>query len=403
MLDAGRLDIAAIDLQLGELGFFSMIDWLLAQNELHYSDYEAWRYGQLKSLDEKLMLNPQGLQKILENCTLNCQALGLSSEDQVYWRWDEPQGLALIASKNPKHHRLLTQCWIRPQDVPQLDLFMDNSALIVENKLRESLAARSFELAAAELQQLIELNPRQQRLGAYQDLINYAQHMQNNPIIEPGNIEAELEGLEQEVQPLAKETLGALARDYLTFGWRRLSASLTDVPFEQRTPKLHQSYALMQVPDWPAVLQTLNVSSERYQHAALLERLAVTYEALRQQGEALMSWCLLIDRHDYYAATAMVKNGGIAINQLVDDFWEFDESWSISCFPSLVLAKNPGLIQLLDEFPEFTHPTSLAMIVLLQCWINEADEIAARQQLKNLNPVLLRLYIELTRPDDKRV
>lgn len=396
MLEAGKLDIAAIDQQIGELGFFNVIDWLLAQNELHYSDYEAWRYGHLKSLDEKLMLNSQALQKLLENSALHCQALGLSREDQIYCRWDDPQSPALIASKNPNYHKRLTQCWIRPQDIPQLDLFMDNSVVIAENKLHEFLGARAFEPAAVQLQQLVDLNPAHQRLGAYQDLINYAQHMQSSPIIEAGNVEAELEGLEQEVQPLAQETLGALARDYLTFAWRRLSASLTDNAFDQQKPKLHQSYALMQVPDWPTVLKTLNVSSECYQHATLLERLAVTYEALQQQGQALLSWCLLTDRHHHCAETAMAQSGGIAIKKLLEDFWEFDEAWSIACFPGFVLMKNPGLIQHLDGFPNFTQPASQAMIELLQCRLAKADEIAARQRLKDVNPVLLRLYMEPT-------
>ncbi len=397
MLEAGRLDIAAIDQQLGELGFFSVIDWLLAKNELHYNDYEAWRYGHLKSLDEKLKLSPQALENLLQSSTLHCQALGLSSEDKVYCRWDGLQNSALIASKNPKHHGLLTQCWIRSQDVPQLDLFMDNSALIAENKLRESLCARAFEPAAVQLQQLIDLNPAHQLLGAYQDLINYAQHMQNSPIIEPNDIKAELEGLEQEVKPLAQETLGALARDYLTLAWRRLSSSLTDIPFEQQNSKLHQSYALMQISDWPAVLQTLNNDPELYQHATLLERLAVTYEALWQQGQALLSWCLLTDRHNHYAKTAMSQSGGIAISQLLEDFLAFDEAWSITCFPAFVLAKNPGVMQHLDKYSEFTQPASQAMIALLHCRLTEADEIAARQRLQGVNPALLRMYMDSVR------
>ena len=53
------IDIATIDEYLSRQGRFCLIDWLLTDNFLRYADYEAWRYGELKNLEDLLQFDRQ--------------------------------------------------------------------------------------------------------------------------------------------------------------------------------------------------------------------------------------------------------------------------------------------------------------------------------------------------------
>ncbi len=130
----------------------------------------------------------------------------LQQQAQDYYAWSQAQPQLLKVSQNSDRQRDLTQQWLRPQDLPQMDLFMDNAAVVAENTLLDYLAARDFNKAQSQLDKLTTLNASHEKLGRYQDLINYGHHMAGETI-QPGAIAAELEGLENEVAPLAKALL----------------------------------------------------------------------------------------------------------------------------------------------------------------------------------------------------
>lgn len=394
MSNNSKIDIASIDQQLSERGYFCLIDWLLAENQLQYRDYESWRYGRLGHVDEALPHDAKALAELFANSHKHCTALGLCSEPQIVYRWQDEHRASLIASQNPEHHRLLTQHWLRPQDLPQLDLFMDNSALITENKLRDTLTGRDFDLAKTLQQQLIMLNAAHPNLGAYQDLINYGLHMQANSQIDADAIDAELEGLKQEVLPLAMEILAGQARDYLAFAWRRLADNLSGLDFNPLNSDCHSSFALAQIPDWPGVLQCLQDEPNLYQHAVLLERQATAYQVLHRTGEALVLWCLLMEQHTKYAEQVFEQRRGEVIHQLWEEFLAFEDDFDTAEFPAFVLANQPGLIRHLPSFPSLKTEPSQAMLVLLECKLANEDEIAARARLQKTSPALLKFYME---------
>jgi hypothetical protein len=226
------LTIAIIDQQLSQQGKFCLIDWLLSENLLYYAAYEDWRYARLETLEPEIQVEPEALAELMGAAENHCRALELNREAQDFYRWDKRGGL-LLASDRHEHHDALTCQWLRSQDLPQRDLFMDNSAVVAENRLREALAGRQFDQAQQQLQQLVSLNSQHPRLGAYQDLINYGQHMlANQQIHDSEALAAELQGLQQEVLPLAQEVLGQGARDYLALAWYRLADNLGDRAFD---------------------------------------------------------------------------------------------------------------------------------------------------------------------------
>ena len=388
------IDIATIERYLSRQGRFCLIDWLLADNFLHYADYEAWRYGKMKILDDALQLDRETLHDLIDNTSRHCRDLGLAPEPQEFFCWDSDHRALLSASEDSERNLQLSQCWLRSQDRPQLDLFLDNSVQIAENALLETLTARRFDAAQTALRDLSELNPECVRLGGYQDLINYGLHMLTNPEIMDEGVDAELQGLQQEVLPLAQEVLGTAARDYLAFAWRRLSNAMQGMPFNLQQPCRHSSSALLKIPDYPAVIECLNADPGLYRQTILMERLAQSFGVLHQHENELILWCLLIELDADYTEQALDRHQSHRAHALWQDFWDIEDTWSSELFPAYVLTRQPGLLHHLQNFPPLRLPASKAMVVLLRKRFAEEDEISARQELQAISPELLSVYLQ---------
>lgn len=388
------IDIAIVDEYMSRQGRFCLIDWLLADNYLHYADYETWRYGELKSLDDVVHIDREMLQILIDNTAEHCRDLGLAPERQELFRWDGDHRVLLMASEDIGRDIALTQCWLRPSDRPQLDLFLDNSAQIAENALLEALTARLFDTAQSHLQSLSELNPDCTRLGGYQDLINYGRHMLANPEIIEEAVDAELQGLQQEVLPLVQEVMGPAARDYLAFSWRRLSNAMQDIPFNPEQPWRHSSSALLKIPDYPAVIECLSADPGLYRQAILLERMAQSFGALHQHENGLIMWCLLMELDADYTEQALDRHQSHRVHALWQDFWDIEDNWSSTLFPAFVLLRQPGLLHHLENFPPLRLPASKTMVVLLRKRFAGEDEISARKELQSISPELLSVYLQ---------
>jgi len=386
------IEISAFESHLSQQGRFCLVDWLLAEGFLAYSDYESWRYGKYETLDGLLRLESSELSKLFVDVEECSQDLGLAADPQEFYRWGSDQRMLLNASEDEQQGIKLTQCWLRPQDLPQLDLFMDNSAQVAESLLLENFAGRQFEVAQSQLQSIVELDPECPRLGGYQDLINYGLHMIDCAVIDSAELNAELQGLRQEVQPLALDTLGQASRDYLSFAWRRLADNARSNSFDSESPDLHASALLFEIPDYQAVVDCLLDTSDLYQTPVLLERLALGLGLLHQNEKALMAWCLLMECDAEYAEQSLEQHRWRLIYTLWQDFWEVTDDWSEVFFPAYVLARRPDLAQL-KEFPPLQNSASVNMQNLLLKRLNREDEVAARKALKDISPELLSVYL----------
>ena len=58
------LQLSTVEDELSRQGYFSLFDWLLAQNLLAYADYEAWRYGHIDTLDGCFQLDEKELDEL---------------------------------------------------------------------------------------------------------------------------------------------------------------------------------------------------------------------------------------------------------------------------------------------------------------------------------------------------
>ncbi|TQV88302.1 hypothetical protein [Aliikangiella coralliicola] len=388
------ITIATIDQQLSQQSRFCLIDWLLTDNFIDYSEYEAWRYEKNELLIDAIQLNQEALRNLLADTERHCRSLGLVSEPQEYFSWTNEKRKILSASHNSQQNSQLTQCWLRPQDQPQLDLFMDNTAQLVEHELLQYLEARQFSLAQNILKKLSELNAECPRLGGYQDLINYGLHMQANEQIDSEMLAAELTGLKTEVMPLAVEVLGQSTRDYLSFAWRRLANNMVNVNFDPAQPELHASFALLEIPDYRSAVTGLLADTNLYQQPILLERLARSYLALHQDDNAMIVICLLMEADGDYAEDLLDDLKSYDIHRQWQDFWEENDAWPREHFPAYLMIKKPALIHQLDNFPPMMNPVTNAMTDLIKLKLNQEDEIPARKAMLELSKDLLYVYLD---------
>lgn len=386
------LKLSSIEYFMSLQGNFCLVDWLLKENYLVYSQYEDWRYGKESFLDDGLDVGVKEVDVLIHDAQRLCEQLGLSTQEQDYYPWREGEKELLRISKRKPVHVAFSQQWMRPQDLPQMDLFMDNSGVIAENDILAQLSARQFDQSQQHLERLTELNPNHEKLGKYQDLINYGHHMSSSTVSD-SDLVVELAALENEVLPLAREMMKHNARDYLAFAWRRLSECMVGKAFDAQKPELHISYALMQIPDWNAVLDCLKKDHSLQSSPELLRRLAVCYESLKLENESIVMWCLLMELDGEYCEKSIERKDSPVMWSLWQDFWDINDGGLKSFFPAFVFASRPGLVHLLDKLPPLQVASNLAVIEAIQARLSGSDEISARKKMQDISPGLLRLYL----------
>lgn len=397
---ADFIDIGAVDRSLAEHGSFAVLDWLLAEGLLAYADYAAWRDGHRATLDEALALKPADLDRLLAEVDRHGHALRLAAEPREVYAWSTTRPDPLTASKRAEVHRRLVQQWRRAAATPQFDLFMDNAAAATERRLCEQLGSRRFDAAARELDTLSRLDPANKSLGDYQDLINYGRHLQNPTPPDAAGLHAELDGLEKEVQPLARSLLAAGARDYLALAWKRLANGLTGLTAQECIDeRLHPSYALAQIPDWAAVRQCLQAEPRLLAQPRWLQRLARACRGTGQPELGLLWWLLCIDRHPQHTVSTMEQCDDPALLRLWNDFLDLDDRLQAEVpdagFPGYVLLRRPGLVHHLSAVAPLQQAATLAMLRLIEARRVGGDEIALRKSLVAIDPVLLAMYLSV--------
>lgn len=398
---SGLVDISDLDRALAGQGAFTVLDWMLAEGRLAYADYAAWREGRLEVLDEALSLSAPELDRLLADVERHARSLHLSAEPRELFAWSSTTPAPLQSSRRPEAHRRLLQQWRRERPTPQFDLFMDNAAAATERRLCEAISTLQFDNARRELDALARLDARHKSLGEYQDLINYGRHLQSPPPLDAEEQRAELDGLEREVQPLARALLGASARDYLARAWKRLAAGLLESPQQDSADdRLHAAYALAQVPDWSAVRNALEAEHRLLQRPAWMELLARACRATGQIERGLLWWLARIDRHPQDSAAALEACKDPLLGPLWTAYQDLAEQLRLdppgaespSGFAGYVLLKRPGLLLSLGELPPLQQPATLAIVALLEARRAHQDERALRKALSDLGPALLAMY-----------
>ena len=395
---SGLIDIGAVDRFLVEHGSFTVLDWLLAEGTLAYADYAAWREGQRETLDEALTMAPAELDRLLADVDRHGHALHLAAEARQIFAWSASLPEPLKASRRAEAHRRLVQQWRRASPMPQFDLFMDNTVAVAERRLCDTLGGLRFDAATRELDALSRLDPTNKSLGDYQDLINYGRHLGSPAPTDAENLRAELDGLEREVQPLARALLGANARDYLTQAWRRLTTGLKELPAQDsRDDRLHPGYALAQIPDWAAVRQSFETDPRLLTHPRWLQHLARACRLTGKPEAGLHWWLVCLDRHSHESAATLKQCDDPALLRLWADFHNLESRLQTelpeSAFAAYVLLRRPGLIHSMSTVAALERPEARVVLRLIEARQAGHEEITLRKSLGEIDPALLTMYL----------
>ncbi len=255
----------------------------------------------------------------------------------------------------------------------------------------------TLEFAEAQmmLKKLTEINDRHTDLSAYQKLIDYGVYALDKQSIQPQQIEKEIDRLARKIQPLARNLLARAGHHYLALAWHRLAAALENQSFEEKRPRLHASYCLMQADDWPSARQSLADEKTLPQSAELIKRMTTCCEKQLDYSEALLWWCILFECNEPLAEKAIDSKISDLIVPLWEQFWDMSDNWPGHFFPAFILASQPGLIHHLDKIPPLTRPETQAMISILTTKLLGKDEMTDRINLQTISPALLDLYMKL--------
>ena len=390
------LDLATVERQVQQTGAYTVLEWLLDSALLPYPAYERWRQGAIPHLEGAIEADPEDWTGRLREGEYHARALGLVHEAQTYYDWRPSHGAQpLSLSRDPSRRDLLAQRWVRPADLSQLDLFLDNGASGAEHDLHRALAARNVADAERIYERLCRIAPNHPGLGEYEVLLLYARHLEQSPAIPAEVCLEEMEGLVQEIAPLARARLRGQARDYLAPAWRRLAEGLPRDRFDPEHPDRHASYPETQIPDWEAVMRSVQAVPDQAEHPILLARLALALHHRQAPEAAMLAWVRCCERTPEASPADLARDAAPRLYRLALAFEALDETLDPVDFPAWLLLKEPGLLHHLDrvDTPVPAGATFLAVADLLRTRISRDNEVAARRRLQELSPALLRVYL----------
>ena len=143
--------------------------------------------------------------------------------------------------------------------------------------------------------------------------------------------------------------------------------------------------------------QNLLTDQALYHHPELIGRLAASYRATNKPSEALILWCLRLEKYPHRLEAMVEECQDHRLARLWEDFEEQLEAEPECHFPVYVLLRHPELVHVMDQFPALCSPAWAAAKTLLLNRRNNEDEIGARNGLQTVSPALLKLYLSRLR------
>ena len=398
---AGELQ-AQVDALLLEQGAFAPLELLLADGRLLYADFEAWRRGEVASLDEVLMGRREAIREELEQAAAYARALGLIEQrpELPLAPHASVGARTLRVSDDPRLAALIASRYMPAQSVPQMDLFFDNPVAALINGLVDATAAGNAPEAARQLDRLYAKEPNHPDLPEFDRLLE-ALDRATRPIVD---CRAELEFLTQ-VAPCAWRMLGGRARDLLVLSWRHLAEALRSIPYSPQAPELHASHAWSQAQAWDEVRASVLAEPQWWCHMPLALRLIESGVRRRRRAEVLSGWFQLCWRAPERVSEALET---LKFPDLQALWQRFAEAAEESCaagppqpaltaadFPAWLLLEEPALAgRFPADLPRGASPGEEHYRLVLR-WIGAreagctAAEMTVRRALKEGHPALL--------------
>lgn len=392
-----------VDRLLLDQGEYQPLEYLLQEGRLSYTDYEAWRSGQLEYLDEALFGDPEHIRQQLAEAEDYLQRRGWEVEPGRYKAWHGARSPSRSQVLRFSADRMLNDCFHRhyrkPQDQPQLDLFTDSPATSLANGIAGALADRNPKEARRLLARLCDVAPDHVRLGEFERLTEAAERL-DAPV---DDISTEFQYLQATLIPLADSLLGQASRNLLIPLWQRLSVVLQDRPYRADESELHLSYTAAEAQDWIDARRAVEREPDWQSDPVLLLRHARACERTHDDAAALPSWFTLCWSYPQHAE-AVASTINHELRHQWETFQDLDPVLPIRSFPAWLLLSRPGLIPIL---PEPTGEPESARAVCPQSYLTlyrlrhnharpatgSGDGMALRARLKEQDPLLFQHFL----------
>lgn len=391
----------SVEGQINTSGLFSPIEWLVTEGYLSYTEAEALQQQENSELEELLAesIDKKTLRNNLAICVNYAKKRGLSEQPA-----DERMH---SLSQDRELNTLLNYVWEREgKDSPQLDIFADNRSVMLSNDICIALAQHQRERAQHLIDQLYKEDSQHKYLRHYDDLLGYSHYISTPLEADADMLQEEVLGLQEDIFPAAQSCMRQHLRRYFVPAWQRIAEAAQQLEWHANSPlNTHPSYALMQLPNWQAVHDSLLNTTGLAQSAELLQRLAIAQLMLAQTQKEqrfnyFITWCLLFCLHPQLAPNLLEEKG--AIDYALKSYWqryedlEWEEPGHV--FAGYVLIQEQGLAHYVDKHPLrelFLQQKELSLVYqLTQARQQGADEAGLRQQLQQASQTLLRLYLQ---------
>ncbi len=378
--------IALVDRLVLDQGRLDPLELLLASEALAYDDYEAWRLGRAPELQPLLRLTPEQAVELLGRASAYARAQRFAPVPLQHLGWG-PNPRPLVLGPHPEWARACSQGYAPAADRPQLDLFFDSRAQVLETRVCDALAQRRPAEALAAVRELMLADPDHRNL---QGFLHLTQVLEPDPQAQP---ETRLTDLEA-IGPLAHSLLGHRARDLLAPLWAALAESVAGRPFDPQAPDLHAAPLWVRAGRWGPAREAVEAQPDWRDHPKLVLIHAEACRQVRDRAAAWRDWLGLCWDHPQ-AAEAALDARGLPDRTLADlwaRFGDLDPPLSLDEFPPWLLCADPGLRHAVPPEAAPSGPRGEAFR-LVHRLLGGEDGMPLRQALAGVSPALLRVYL----------
>ncbi len=365
---------ASIDYLLQTQGTYSPVELLLHEGFLKYENYEAWRYGKKASLEQVVDGAIDALRERLNQAALWLQHLGMQAEVHSYRRWGvKGEGLLFFCERNSDEISALYQTHFTrlKSGVPQLDLFLDDRTSIIAEALCHSLLDRRISETKKILNDLLLCEPNHHFIKPGKLFCDAMKSLECGQY--GRRVEQDVMVLERYIMPFVHELSGGKARDIIAPLWHVLSDALSGRSFDIETPKLHCSWVLSELLDWPGVRESVLAVPDWKSQPILCTRLAKALYQMSERLEALGLWCQLCwgfpDFAEQVMSDPVLPDPAVRLAWLEWRDIRVKPALNVYHFPAWLLLNEPELAQTLtiegDCSQEGVVPFNLVRQLLL--------------------------------------
>lgn len=376
-----------VDRLLLEQGRLDPLELLLSSGLLAYEDYEAWRLGRRSGIQGALTAAPADGVELLGQAGRYCSGQGLVATPAEHRGWGALDQVLCVGDDAA----LVQACaWVYapPPDRPQLDLFQDTSALLLEDEIRRALAGRRTDRAREQVARLMQQDPRHRQLRGFLRLIH---------VSDASDTAAPRERLQEllSIEPLARELLGHWGRDFFAPLWSALAETLTGRSFEPGAPMLHAGYAWARAGRWAAARGAIEAEPDWRGEVSLLLSHAEACWRMGDREAARLDWRWLCWEHPLEAERAISspRLPDRSLAELWNRFSDLDPPLDTEDFPAWLLLQEPGTGVAPTGTNSLPADERGAAYRLLSRLVAGDDDIELRRELSETHPQLLRLFL----------